>query len=92
MTMPHERTQSLVMAGGFLIELARNKELPLEVRQRAVIIARHFPTIEQLSFMAVEAPTGFELGLVDPSHVSDSAKRCRFGPLTYSTNLQWPEI
>lgn len=52
MTMQDERTRALVWAGGFLVELARNDSLPLNVRRRAVVIARHFPTIEDVSAMA----------------------------------------
>ena len=33
------------MAGGFLIEIARDESLPLAVRRQAVVIARHFLTI-----------------------------------------------
>lgn len=44
MTLADERTRALVWAGGFPIELARGKSLPLRVRQQAVDIARHFPT------------------------------------------------
>ena len=53
MTMPHERTRALLWAGGFLIELARDENLPTTVRQRGVAIARHFPTIEDVSHVAV---------------------------------------
>lgn len=42
MTMPVERTRAPLLAGGFLIELARDKRLPVNVRRTAVIIARHF--------------------------------------------------
>ena len=52
MTMPHERIRALLWAGGFFIELARDESLPLEVRQRAVAIARHFPTVENIGLMA----------------------------------------
>lgn len=53
MTMPDERTRALLWAGGFLIELARDDRLPVDVRRSAVAIARHFPTIEQVSAMAI---------------------------------------
>lgn len=46
MTMPHKRSRAIVWAGGFLIELAKDESLPLTIRQTAVQIARHFPTIE----------------------------------------------
>ncbi len=51
--MPDERTRALLWAGGFLIELARDDSLPLDIRRRAVVIARHFPTIEDVSTMAL---------------------------------------
>jgi hypothetical protein len=66
MTMPHERTRALLWAGGFLIELARDESLPIAVRQRAVAIARHFPTIEDVSHMA-RHPSGLGVGLDMPS-------------------------
>lgn len=92
MTMPHERTRALIWAGGFLIELARDKSLPLAIRQRAVVIARHFPTIEQVSLMAqFRHPSGLGSGLEDPFEFSSLAKECRFGPLRYSTRLKWPD-
>lgn len=90
MTMPNERSRALVWAGGFLIELARDKSLPLAIRQNAVQIARHFPTIEQVSSMANPGPlTG--VGLEDPDAHPEWADDCRLGPLRYSTRLSWPE-
>lgn len=58
MTTPDERTRALVWAGGFLIELARDRSLSLDVRRRAVVIARHFPTIKR----------GIRHGPIPPSH------------------------
>lgn len=49
----NERSRALVWAGGLLIELARDKGLPLDLRRRAVSIARHFPTIEEVDAMAI---------------------------------------
>src|SRR5690606_10984757 len=48
MTTSHEQARALVWAGGFLIELANDNSLPLAVRQRAVMIARHFPTASEV--------------------------------------------
>ena len=91
MTMPDERTRAMVWAGGFLIELARDKTLPLSVRQRAVVIARHFPTIEDISFMALDQrPTGFGVGLSNPYEDPSTSKDGKFGPLRHSTRLAWP--
>lgn len=92
MTMPEERTRALVWAGGFLIELARDRSLPLAVRRRAVGIARHFPTIEQVLAMAlIRHPTGLGIGLAEPNEDPSWAEQCQFGPLRYSTRLAWPE-
>lgn len=90
MTLPDERTRALLWGGGFLIELARDKRLPIEVRQRAVVIARHFPTIEDVSDMAAfRHPSGLGIELDAPRDV-DWAKGCPFGPLRYSTRFAWP--
>lgn len=92
MTTPKERTRALVWAGGFLIELARDESLPLAVRHRAVVIARHFPTVEDVSAMALfRHPTGLGMGLDEPNEESSVFTENRCGPLRYSTRLAWPE-
>lgn len=92
MTVPAERTRALLWAGGFLIELARDERLPLGVRQRAVAIARHFPTIENVDLMArFRNPTGLGVGLAAPEEAGFWNEELGFGPLTYSTRLAWPE-
>lgn len=90
MTMLHERTRALLWAGGFLVELARDESLPLALRQRAVEIARHFPTIEDVSHMA-RHPSGLDVGLEMPSDTAGWVEGCPWGPLRYSTRLAWPE-
>jgi hypothetical protein len=92
MTMPDERTRALLWAGGFLVELAQNDSLPLDVRRRAVVIARHFPTIEEISAMAQAGHAlGLSMGLALPAEVRSESEEGRFGPLRYSTRLKWPE-
>lgn len=89
MTMPDERTRALILAGGFLIELAHNETLPLAIRQQAVAIARHYPTIEDVSAMALfRHSSGLSVGLTDPLDTPTLAQECRFGPLRYSTRLE----
>lgn len=91
MTMPDERTRALLWAGSFLIELAQNDSLPLDVRRRAVVIARHFPTIEDVATMALfRHPSGLGMGLTPPSEVPSWTKDSPHGPLRYSTRLEWP--
>jgi len=93
MTTPHERSRALVWAGGFLIELARDERLPLEIRQHAVMIARHFPTIEQISHLAAttaSSPFPFGIELEEPEANPEWREACRHGPLTLATRLRWP--
>jgi len=91
-TTPVERTRALLWAGGFLIELARDRKLPVSVRRQAVVIARHFPTVEDISMMATTEHAAF-LGpsLVDPKEVPADTDMGQFGPLRWSTRLAWPE-
>lgn len=92
MTMPDERTRALLWAGSFLIELARNDSLPLNVRRRAVVIARHFPTIEDVSAMALfRHSSGLGMGLAPPNETTSLAEDCPHGPLRHSTRLEWPD-
>ncbi len=91
MTMPDERTRALLWAGGFLIELARDTSLPLLVRRRAVVIARHFPTVEDIASMALfRHSSGLGIGLATPGEATGWAEDCQFGPLRHSTRLEWP--
>lgn len=91
MTMPDERTRSLLWAGGFLIELARDRRLPIDVRRSAVVIARHFPTVGDIASMAMfRHPSGLGVGLVPPQEAGPWREGCKFGPLTYATRLEFP--
>ncbi len=91
MTMPNERTRALLWGGSFLVKVARDKSLPLELRREAVVIARHFPTIEDIGSMATPQYTAlFGSPLAHPSEV-DWRDEGDPGPLTYSTRLAWPE-
>ncbi|WP_395734842.1 BPSL0761 family protein [Prosthecobacter sp.] len=93
MTTPHERTRALLWAGGFLIELARDTSLPISVRQRAIVIARHFPTIEDVSTLSEAGrSSGSECGLTPLSETPIDSDDLQFGPLRYSTRLEWPEV
>lgn len=91
MTMPDERTRALLWAGSFLIEIAQDKSLPVKLRRKAVVIARHFPTIEEVESMSSPHLINF-LGpyLENPSRVAWREDGDP-GPLTYSTRLAWPE-
>ena len=65
MTTPNERARALVWTGGFLVELARDPRLPLDVRQQAIVMARHFPTAHEVAFAAGHSPaSGLGLALI----------------------------
>jgi len=92
MTTAVERTRALLWGGAFLMEVARDKTLPLPLRRQAVVIARHFPTIEQIAAMALLQPVGFYgTGLASPNEIPPGTEIGTFGPLRKSTRLAWPE-
>ena len=92
MTMPAERTRALHWAGGFLIEIARNAKLPGELRQQAVAIARHSPTVEYIETLVIlqrSSEPDLGLGLAPLGEVSRHIGDLFCGPLTYATRLAW---
>ncbi|WP_305955862.1 BPSL0761 family protein [Pseudomonas sp. BGI-2] len=48
LTLPHERTRSVIKTEEFLRELARSAELPQEVRSHAKSLLRHYPSAGQI--------------------------------------------
>ncbi|WP_347815562.1 BPSL0761 family protein, partial [Pseudomonas aeruginosa] len=48
MTLPHERTRSVIKTEAFLRELARNTELPQDIRSYAKSLLRHYPSADQI--------------------------------------------
>lgn len=90
MTMPSERTRALIWAGGLLIDLARDRTLPVSLRRRAVVIARHFPTVEDVELMADSMPStslGCMLGTVEEEWKRQSGSH---GALQHFTRFGWP--
>lgn len=57
MTLPEDRTRAAVWASGLRIKIARDTRLPLELRKRAVVITRHFPTLEEITSMTRKPAT-----------------------------------
>lgn len=91
MTMPDERTRALLWAGGFLIDIAQDKSLPLPVRRRAVTIARHFPTIEDVAWIVESLRDSvLSVGLATPERVLAEEGSLDFTLLQRSTRLRWP--
>ncbi|QIB50724.1 BPSL0761 family protein [Pseudomonas sp. OIL-1] len=48
MTMPDERTRSIIQAREFLIAVRHDKSLPQSVRDQAYRLLRHYPTAEEV--------------------------------------------
>ncbi|MCK8664941.1 hypothetical protein M1M11_08615 [Pseudomonas azerbaijanoccidens] len=48
MTMPHERTRSIIQARDFLVDLSRNQALPESIRNEARRLLRHYPTSKEI--------------------------------------------
>ena len=89
MTMPSERTRALIWAGGLLIDLARDRTLPVSLRRRAVVIAR-FPTVEDVELMADSMPStslACMLGAVEHEWKRESGSQ---GALQHFTRFGWP--
>lgn len=88
MTTPSERTRALVWAGAFLVELAKDETLPIEVRRTAVVIARHFPTTLDIPHMR-SAP--YSMVETQSGDLDEWLKDFPRGPLLDSTRLRLPE-
>lgn len=52
MSMPDERTRSLLQAGAFLKELSKDPSVPPAVREEAFRLLRHYPTVSALRLLA----------------------------------------
>lgn len=91
MTTPHERTRTLLWTGAFLKELSLDKRLPIDIRQQATILARHYLTVGDVRHLAIMAgSSGFEEPLALPNEVPGWEEGCKLGPLLDSTRLPWP--
>ena len=53
MTMPDERTRTLVQVGALLKELTCDDRVPDELRKDAERLLRHYPTVNQIRTMAL---------------------------------------
>lgn len=62
MTVPRERTHSVIKTEEFLRQLSRNTELPQEIRSYAKCLLRHYPSAYEI----------FSLGRLEECLVSDA--------------------
>lgn len=91
MSTTDEQARAIVWAGGLLVEIARDESLPSALRDKAVKIARHFPTagevLLQSELVRQASPVLFS--------TCDASRRERLswmddrkdGPLTFDTRL-----
>lgn len=92
MSTVEEKARALVWAGGFLVEVARDESLAIAIRQRAVTIARHFPTAGEVVLEAnLVLRAAGEAPLVTKEQQASWAKDCKHGALTYGTRFDWPD-
>ena len=95
MSTLEEQALALVWAGGLLVEIAKDESLPLGLRQKAVRIARHFPTVGgvflQSELVRHASPSLFSMPAPSREEKISWVKDCTEGPLTYDTALDWPE-
>ncbi|OIQ81933.1 hypothetical protein GALL_362840 [mine drainage metagenome] len=52
MTMPHERTRSVIETKKFLEELRLRDDIPADVKKDAIWCLRHYPTASDLKIAA----------------------------------------
>lgn len=92
MTMPDERTRALLWAGSFLVDMARDKALPVSIRQRAATIARHFPTVEDVTWLTESIRESvLSIQLAPPEQALPEQSDWDFEPLRHSTRISWPK-
>ncbi|WP_338052599.1 BPSL0761 family protein [Pseudoxanthomonas mexicana] len=92
MTTPTERTRALLWAGSLLVDLSEDETLPLPLRRRAVTIARHFPTIEDVSWITESLRESvLSIQMASPEQVLTEESDLDFAPLRHSTRLRWPD-
>jgi hypothetical protein len=65
MTMPHERTRSIIQTRAFLVDLSHDQALPESVRNEARRLLRHYPTSNEV-LLAGKVEEQMKNGLTAP--------------------------
>jgi len=65
MTMPHERTRSIIQTRDFLIDLSHDPALPESIRNEARRLLRHYPTSYEI-LLAGKVEKQMKNGLAGP--------------------------
>ena len=91
MTIPLERSRAVLWAGGLLVALNGDRRVPMEHRRAATQIARHFPTVEDVSSASHLRLFGRDEGMFEnPRDCVNWREGCPGKPLTWATRLHWP--
>lgn len=91
MTIPLERSQAVLWAGGLLIRLNSDRRVPIELRRIATSIARHFPAVEDVEHAATLSLLRDYGGMFEhPRNCPNWQEKCPGPPLTHRTRLNWP--
>lgn len=80
MTMPDERTLSLLQTGCFLKELRADESLPERVRHEADRLLRHYPTVSEFRLLAKIEASFMGSELLTPDFSTSWLQSYRFGP------------
>ncbi|WP_317848733.1 BPSL0761 family protein [Pseudomonas sp. GL-B-16] len=65
MTMPHERTRSIIQTRDFLVDLSHDQALPDSIRNEARRLLRHYPTSNEI-LLAGKVEEQMKNGLAGP--------------------------
>jgi hypothetical protein len=67
MTMPYERTRSVIQTRDFLLELSRDASLSERIRRDAKFLLRHYPTRDDMvTASRIEEQASSVAGLLGP--------------------------
>lgn len=80
MTMPDERTLSLLQTGCFLKELRADEFLPERARHEADRLLRHYPTVSEFQLLAKIEASFMGSELLTPDFSTSWLQGYRFGP------------
>lgn len=78
MTMPSERTRSLLFARELLVELANSEQsstLPDEVRRQAQVVLRHYPSNTEIEWLARQVERECRYPLLAPDATEGDGSR-----------------
>lgn len=90
MTMPNERTRTVIQTGKFLLELSQDSSLPEPIRRDAKFLLRHYPNPFQMLLAGrIEEASDPDVSPMGPVF-SSSTEISYHSPITYDTDAKVP--